>query len=531
MKHIFYLAVVFLFASSVTLPQYTIPVEYTENPSRNTVVGSFNRGGLEYISVNDLAVVLNISTFVNTETKKMEIKTDRYRIKLSADNNYVVITDLQDKASIVQLSNKIYYAVNSYFVPAKSFISLISRFIAEEIIYNADKRKIIIGKTQPSTLFNITGITYESKANGTLIRVRSQKKITDYDSWIKYDAGDLEKKKGWLYVTIANANADVEALKKVKTTGIVKQLLVFPSPTSVQLTFGLSGQVTSTEIIQAETGNDLLITIYTPSELQPAEKKQKEHENTLNRKRDRWKLDAIVIDAGHGGKDPGAIGVAKTKEKDVTLAVALKLGSLLEKHLDDVKVIYTRKTDEFVELYRRGQIANQADGKLFISLHCNAARTKPHSANGFEVYLLRPGKTENALRIAERENAVIQYEEGYEKRYQELTEENFILLTMAQSAYIKYSERFADITTQQVSKYTNLDIQGVKQAGFYVLVGASMPNVLVEMGYLSNRSDEKFLKSAIGQQKIAEALLNAIKLYKLEYEKALDEGKTIGASY
>jgi N-acetylmuramoyl-L-alanine amidase len=530
MKHYFSLITSLLLVCSVALAQYTVPVEFTENPARNTVVGSFVRGGVDYISLSDLTVVLNLSSFINPETKKIEIKTDHHRIKLSADNSYVVVTDLQDNVSIVQLSSRVYYAVNSYFVPAKSFVNILSRFINEEMVYNSDLRKISVGKIQSSSTYNVTGISYSSRANGTLIRLRSQKKLTDYESWIKYDADDTEKKKGRLYVTIANASLDVEALKKVQPAGIVKQLMMFPSPTSVQLTFGLEGAVSGTEIIQADPGNDLLITIYTPTEQQLTEKKQKEPDKSLGQKRERWKLDAIIIDAGHGGKDPGAIGVTRTKEKDITLAVALKLGKLIEKNLDGVKVIYTRKSDEFIELYRRGQIANQADGKLFISLHCNAAAHKPSPANGFEVYLLRPGKTESALKIAERENAVIEYEEGYDKRYQQLTEENFILLTMAQSAYIKYSERFADIASRQVAKYTNLDIQGVKQAGFYVLVGASMPNVLVEMGYISNRGDEKFLKSSVGQQKISEAMFNAVKLYKLDYEKALDEGKTFGTT-
>ena len=150
----------------------------------------------------------------------------------------------------------------------------------------------------------------------------------------------------------------------------------------------------------------------------------------------------------------------------------------------DVKVVYTRTTDEFIELDRRGQIANSAGGKLFISIHCNAMPHKPNETNGFEIYLLRPGKTENAIRIAERENSVVQLEKDYEKRYQQLTEEHFILLTMAQSAYVKYSEQFADILQQEMGRHTDVENNGVKQAGFYVLVGASMPNVIVEAGYL-----------------------------------------------
>jgi len=191
---------------------------------------------------------------------------------------------------------------------------------------------------------------------------------------------------------------------------------------------------------------------------------------------------------------------------------------LIKKEIPDIKVVYTRKTDRFVELYRRGQIANESEGKIFISIHCNSTERKPSSANGFEIYLLRPGKTEDAIRIAEKENDVVKLEKDFEDRYQELTEENFIILTMAQSSYVKQSERLAEMMEETMSAQMEGMRQPVKQAGFYVLVGASMPNVLVETGYLSNLKDERFLRSPAGQKKIATAILNALKGYKNEYE-------------
>lgn len=145
------------------------------------------------------------------------------------------------------------------------------------------------------------------------------------------------------------------------------------------------------------------------------------------------------------------------------------------------------------------------------------------------MYLLRPGRTEEAIAIAERENAVIELEENFQGRYEELTEENFILVAMAQSAHMRSSERFAEIAQQTMAKYTGLPSRGVKQAGFYVLVGAAMPNVLIETGYLSNREDERFLKSSSGQKKVANSIYRAIKEYKEEYEKLLMEGKDLGA--
>jgi N-acetylmuramoyl-L-alanine amidase len=220
--------------------------------------------------------------------------------------------------------------------------------------------------------------------------------------------------------------------------------------------------------------------------------------------------------------------VTGVKEKDVTLGIALKLGKLITNGLKDVRVVHTRTGDRFVELYRRGQIANEAGGKLFVSIHANSLPRKPSPTRGFEVYLLRPGRTEEAIEIAERENAVIQLEEGYEDRYQEITEENFILVAMAQSAHMRSSEQFADLTQQELGRHTGLPNRGVKQAGFFVLVGAAMPNVLIETGYLSNRQDERFLRTSAGQQKIADSIFRAIRKYKEEYEKLLLEGRDLG---
>jgi len=181
----------------------------------------------------------------------------------------------------------------------------------------------------------------------------------------------------------------------------------------------------------------------------------------------------------------------------------------------------TREEDEFIELYKRGQIANSNGGKLFISLHCNSMPYKPHNANGFEVYILRPGKTEDAIRIAERENAVIKLEENYEERYKRLTDESYILTAMAHNVYVKNSERFAEILNNEAKKGLDIKINGVDQAGFYVLVGATMPSVLIEMGYLSNPEEERYLRGGTNQWKIARTIFNAVKRFKEEYETSI----------
>jgi len=170
----------------------------------------------------------------------------------------------------------------------------------------------------------------------------------------------------------------------------------------------------------------------------------------------------------------------------------------------------------------RGKIANENNGKLFISIHCNSTPKKPSNANGFEVYLLRPGRTKEAISIAEFENSVIQFEEN-PNRYEKLTDENFILVSMAHSSYMKYSERFAEYLHKEFDQHPTLSSRGVKQAGFYVLVGASMPSVLIESGFLSNTNDAKHLSTSTGQQKFAEYVFNGIKKYRESYELEMQD--------
>ncbi len=235
--------------------------------------------------------------------------------------------------------------------------------------------------------------------------------------------------------------------------------------------------------------------------------------------RQRWSLTTIVIDPGHGGKDPGAIGLGDVEEKDVTLAVARRLREEIQKKMPGVRVVMTREDDRFVELFRRGQIANERDGRLFISIHCNSMPEKPHAASGFECYILRPGKSEDAARVVAAENAAIRFERDTEKYL--VSAENTIVAGMAQNAFIRYSEWLANSIRKAMRGRTGIPDRGVHQAGFYVLVGASMPSVLVELGYLSNENDVKVLKSSAGQRKMARAIFQGIKEYEKAYSASL----------
>ncbi len=501
-----------------------LKILFEKQPSRGATLGSMRQQGAVFVSLNDLARLCSLKTQDDRTTRFLALATRAREARFFADNPFVVMTGPTGQKSTFQLSVNVIFSQNAYYAPVASCPPILEQLLGTSVTYHPQTLTLRIGRSAfQRPTFDITTLILEPKANGMLIRVPAARELKDYESLLKQD--------GWLYVTIPGASADITALNKVKPAGIVKRILAIQSATALQLTFKLEGRVAASEIVRSETSNDLLITIreMTPeSPASTAERRKVDPRVGLENHRKRYELDVIVLDAGHGGKDPGTIGVTGVKEKDVTLGIVLKLGRLIEKNLKDVKVVYTRKTDTFVELDRRGQIANQANGKLFISVHCNAMPRKPSPRRGFEVYLLRPGRTDEAIAIAERENSVIELEEGYEQRYQKLTDENFILVTMAQSAHMKASERFAELVSRELDRHLTTANNGVLQAGFLVLVGASMPNVLIETAYLSNREDERLLKSDAGQQQYAEAIFKAIKRYKDEYEKLLQEGREWG---
>tara|TARA_B100001939_G_scaffold124632_1_gene108074 strand:+ start:175 stop:1326 length:1152 start_codon:yes stop_codon:yes gene_type:complete len=227
----------------------------------------------------------------------------------------------------------------------------------------------------------------------------------------------------------------------------------------------------------------------------------------LRSEKEKWEFKTIVIDAGHGGKDPGAVGYRGTKEKDIALDVAKRLEKKLSKNMN-VKIIMTRDEDIFLRLSERTKIANESNGNLFISIHTNAAEDR--RASGFETFLIGPNKNEAAVRVAARENAVLELEG---KTGQKLTNEDLIQATIAQSAFASKSEQFASMVQKEIKKRVQSKDRGVKQAGFYVLMGASMPNVLVELGFISNPSEEKKLRSPQYRDQLATAIYRAVEQY------------------
>jgi N-acetylmuramoyl-L-alanine amidase len=240
------------------------------------------------------------------------------------------------------------------------------------------------------------------------------------------------------------------------------------------------------------------------------------HQPVASRK---YKIKTIILDAGHGGKDPGAVGKF-SKEKEIALQVTLALGNLIQKHMKDVRVIFTREKDEFVPLYHRSKMANKNNTDLFISIHCNAAEQNKNS-HGVEIFTMGLEKTNQNLTVAKRENGVILIEDDFEYTYQGFdpnSPESHILFSLYQNVYSENSLKLAQHIEEGFAKHTQRKRRGIKQGGFLVLWQTTAPSVLIEVGFITNPEEEQYLRKKHGQNQIITAIFEGIKKYKADVE-------------
>jgi len=470
-------------------------------------IAVYQLGQVLYISATDLAVAYEASPFRNPLVRKEVMRLEMLKFKFSANNHYVMVED-----RTFQLSRPTLYIDDQIYLPLESFaevmrlVGIISGYhLLESPEAPAPPPPQVTVPPSEDSPFNITSALIDERENGTVIHLRTS---PHYDAslvkaWI--NRGE------WLYITLPAGKINKAALERtlIPDGSSIRSLIADQLQGTAQLSLRLRGAVEGEpDVIRRDNPPEVLIAIRKPYTI--------DQTHFLDQERQKWKLDKIVLDAGHGGHDPGARGNG-LREKDITLDVVKRLGRLIEKRTD-IEVVYTRKTDKFIPLWERTKIANESGGKVFISVHVNASKNR--KASGFETYLLRPGKTEAAIEVAELENSVIRLEENQD-RYGDLSNEQLILATMAQSSFMKESEVMADLIQREFDKTLTGKNRGVKQAGFIVLIGASMPNVLVELGFISNANDAKRLKDKRYRQEAAEAIFDALMKYKARYEKLL----------
>ncbi len=362
----------------------------------------------------------------------------------------------------------------------------------------------------------IEDVRVETMANGCVVRfiAAGGESVTSY---LRPDEN------GNAYLTIEKATGNLSALTRRYRDGVVRSITPVQLPGgALQFTVALntgSMLLKSSSFQYDRKSNGYMLYVMSDVDVTALHRTEKERQiqQQLSKDVSKWQLDAIVIDAGHGGKDSGAIGTRGTREKDVALNIAIDLGKFIKQRWPGVKVIYTRKDDYFIPLNERGRIANRFGGKLFISIHCNSTPTVT-KAHGAEVYILGLHKTQAALDVAMFENSVISREENYRENYQGMTDEHLIMSSMAQSAFATQSTELAQDVVRKLDRYRNESRLGVRQAGFMVLWTPSMPSILVETGYLSNPDEEKILRDREQQTKIAFGIFQGLQQYRSSYE-------------
>jgi len=489
-----YIGSTYLVPITVNSQDYRVVINHSEKSYWLKVI---DEDGLDFFSIQEFAELLNLRTYYSEKTKKTILYIGNQEVTFSALNPYVLIG-----SKTRQLPTDTRYLSNDIFIPLKFFVQLSEDFNGLQLDLDEINHQLDISiDGSRHRDFNIHGLSIQDKINGTLIRVATTKDFKDSDisTRLRHD---------WVYVDIYGGKVDSLSLSHSIPIGIVSEIIPLQLTENLaQLSFKVNHSIGNVKAYVNHGKNEILVKL----ENELTENILKE----LERERQKWQIDKIMIDPGHGGKDPGAIGPRGVYEKDVVLGIALYLRELLKDNLN-VEVFMTRERDTFVPLAERTAMANRLGAKLFISIHANSNLNR--RVNGTSTYILGLAQSQEAIDVAQRENSVIRLEDSQEL-YRNLDSEQFILSSIAQSQFNRESEELAALLQAEVHKKTKLADRGVRQAGYYVLIGASMPNVLFETAFISNRKEEKFLNSPEFQQKIAEGIYQSIKKFKLKYEQ------------
>ncbi|MCL2207822.1 MAG: N-acetylmuramoyl-L-alanine amidase [Fibromonadales bacterium] len=406
------------------------------------------------------------------------------------DNEWVSIKD----ASFL-LQTPVQSSINgkkSFWFPLPSSLQVFERLLNKPIEYDSLSARIMAGK-----LKDIWSVNLESRNNGEVLELRFSR---PFKTEFFYPHPN--------YIFRINGAAIDSTMfhDLAKKSSLITRVVPVQDAQSSQLTLSLRDNIEKPELIQKDGGKTIQIVLRKKQapQTQANQPKAETPANTSGKK-----IKTIVIDPGHGGKDPGAIGYKSLQEKDVVLSVGLKLRKILEEKGFAVKM--TRSTDEFIDLGKRPKMASDWGGDLFVSLHCNAidGKERQQKTDGFKFYILRAGGSEEDKAIARRENQVVALETG--KRKTEISPAEWIVLD---NQLALYAEKSALLAGHLVEAFDGGSVRkqgtGAGQAGFMVLVGAYMPAVLAELGFITHPADGEFLATEKGQNELAERLANAI---------------------
>ncbi len=468
-------------------------------------------GKLDIVTIDEVTYISAISLgrqfdglqlpYWNPLTKKMVLRMGDSRITLTAFSPLIIVDDNSFNLSLPSLLHQ-----GSVYVPAKTFVHFLSKTVPGKLRWQ-DKFKTLMVET---SVANISALRIEERTNGTIVFIYTEKdfkleEIEDYTSKLK-----------WLHLTVSGGNLDPDKIARTPKKGAVREIRALQNKGSAQISFRLDKDISNYDITTRDSPRQIVLSLRRAQEIEIDQ--------------ETWSINTVIIDPGHGGKDAGSIGPTGLKEKDVTLDVAKRLRKLLKERLT-VKTVMTRLSDVYVPLTERSRIATKDRGKVFISIHCNS--NKSRRVEGSETYFLSEAETEDAKQVAQKENSVLAFDTGV-PGIASVDPQDFVLrdiqyevlLDMASGNFLKESQDLAALIQDEMSKIPNLKNRGVKQAGFYVMKGtlANMPSVMVETAFLSNPTEEKLLKRTSFRQKLARAIYEAVKKFKIKHESELSEG-------
>ncbi|HDQ00364.1 MAG TPA: N-acetylmuramoyl-L-alanine amidase [bacterium] len=494
-----YIVIIFLcfFGNVHSAAGQTITVVHADGSVRAGLKTTSSLHNLRYLSIQEFTSLFNTPAHYDQQQRKYFFHLNNKKIRLSPFNPFISI-----EKKIYQLPAETVLISDELYVPAIFFLEIISSEFSDHIVYDRLSDNLLVLSPIYGNTPNIQRVEIEEKTNGTLIKIFT---IKDFDE----SNLSLRARHHWLYLDVYGGKVDSAKTYAEYPAGMVARVVTSQlSNELAQIGFRVRDEIIEKQVY-LQSPRLIFLTVKTQKDLS-----QEIRVNIENEKK-KWLIDLIVIDPGHGGKDPGTIGVSGVYEKNIVLPISKYLKEYLETELK-INVLMTRETDKFIPLQKRTEFANRHGAKLFLSIHANHNHNR--RLRGVSAYFLGLDMTDEAREVARLENSVIKYEE--KSKYSEMSWEQYILSAGAQSLYNKESEDLAGMIQENIIQQCKLQDRRVRQANFYVLWGASMPAVLVETAFISNPQDERLLKDRSFQKKIAYSIFLSIKQFKEKYESA-----------
>jgi len=465
----------------ITLPllaqQGGVKVIYDEGQVQATIK-SFTFRGTDFIYLKEIVKLFRLDLEWDVITKKVTLTSGPDQVVFFVGSSQIMIND-----RVKRITQPSRFSNGAIVLPIEFLSEILDGVLKARIDWNPKTR---ILKIQGGRL-NVRGVRHSSYLDSTRI-------VLDLLKPMSYRV--KKKLPDQVTIDIYGGEGNPGELSLEINDGRVKNITTSQLPNATQIVIKLLKDLPFKDFT-LKNPNRIVIDINPPT---------KAH----------YKITTIVIDPGHGGKDPGAIGRGGTREKDVVLAIAKELKRLLSERLG-IRVVLTRTGDYFVPLRERTAMANNEGAHLFISIHANAALGRARGG-GFETYFHSLALTKDAKAVARRENAVIRLEKGSKRA---MSQAEFILWDMAHNVFMHESNDLAILVQEEMNKKSRLKNRGVRQAHFYVLSGANMPSILVEVAFISNPREENMLRSLDFQKRVAESLYNAVALYKRNFERSM----------